>query len=141
MARKIHVFDATLQKDLLSEFKRNSRIKSQQFSKFLANKTALITIIFGQYNKATKTKIEPLFLPFDKPNLCNDCIFMDQKYTDQLYYINQVDLNTNLFDNLILKKVVVRPTKKTRSVGPHKLKSKTTKKKEITPQKQRNSGV
>ena len=37
--------------------KRNSKNKSLEYSKFVANKKASITIIFGQCNKATKTKI------------------------------------------------------------------------------------
>ena len=57
MAQQTHVFDANLQKELLSEFERNSKIKSQEFSKFVANKKALITIIYGQCDKATKTEI------------------------------------------------------------------------------------
>ena len=28
------------------------------------------------------TRIEPPFLPFDEPNSCNDCVFIDQKYND-----------------------------------------------------------
>ena len=72
------------------------------------------------------TRIEPPFLPFDKPNSYNDCVFIDQKYNGQLSFINQVDLNTDMFDAVLLKKVVVQSTKKTRNVGPHKLKSKTT---------------
>ena len=52
-----HVFDANLQKELLSECKQNSKNKSQEYTKFLANKKALITIIFGKFDEATKTKI------------------------------------------------------------------------------------
>mmetsp|Transcript_50842 Transcript_50842/g.56774 ORF Transcript_50842/g.56774 Transcript_50842/m.56774 type:complete len:146 (+) Transcript_50842:133-570(+) len=44
-------------KELLSEFERNLNINSQEYSKFLANKKALITIIFGQCDEAMKTKI------------------------------------------------------------------------------------
>ena len=33
---------------------------------------------------------------------------------------NQVDSTTNLFDKVVLTEVVLRPTKKPRSVGPHK---------------------
>ena len=55
--KKIHVFDANLQKRLLLQYKRNSKIKSEEFAKFVANKKALITIIFGQCDEATKTKI------------------------------------------------------------------------------------
>ena len=57
MARKTHIFNANLQKWLLSEFERNSEIKYPEYAKFLADKNALITIIFRQYNEATKTKI------------------------------------------------------------------------------------
>ena len=42
------------------------------------------------------------------------------------FFSNQVDSSTNLFNDVLLKRVFVRPTKKVRSVGPHKLKSKTT---------------
>ena len=35
-------------------------------------------------------------------------------------------MNTNLLDNVILKQVVIQPSKKPRSVGPHKLRSRTT---------------
>ena len=41
-----HVFDANLQKELLLEYKRDSKNKSQEYAKFLANKKALITIKF-----------------------------------------------------------------------------------------------
>ena len=34
--------------------------------------------------------------------------------------INQVSLNTDLLDEVILTKVILRPIKKPRSVGPHK---------------------
>ena len=43
---KTHVFDTNLQKELLLEYKRNSKIKSQEYSKFLVDKKTLITIIF-----------------------------------------------------------------------------------------------
>ena len=47
-------------------------------------------------------------------------------------FFNQVDLNTDLLDNALLKKVVVQPTENPRSVGPHKSKSeKTTNKKKL----------
>ena len=52
-----HVFDTNLQKELLSEYKQDSKIKSQEYCKFLADKKALITIIFGQCDKARKTKL------------------------------------------------------------------------------------
>ena len=72
------------------------------------------------------TRILPTFLPFDEPNICNDYIFMNSEYNDRLSFLNQVDLDTDLLDNVTLYQVVIQPTKKTRSIGPHKLKSKTT---------------
>ena len=50
---------------------------------------------------------------------------MDSEYNDK-YFLNQVDLNTNLLDNMVLQQVVMQPTRKPRSVGPHKSGSKTT---------------
>ena len=57
MMEQTHVFDANLQKELLLEYKRNSKNKSQEYAKFLTDKKALITTIFGQCDEATKTKI------------------------------------------------------------------------------------
>ena len=57
LEQQTNIFNANLQKQLLSEFDQKSKIKSQEFSKFVADKKALMTIIFGQYDKATKTKI------------------------------------------------------------------------------------
>ena len=51
---------------------------------------------------------------------------MDQKHNDQLYVLNQVDLNSNMFNDIFLKRVAVQPTENPRSVGPYKSKSKTT---------------
>ena len=45
--------DANLQKQLLFEYKRNSKNKSQQYNKFLADKESLIMILFGQCDEAT----------------------------------------------------------------------------------------
>ena len=39
------------------EYKQDSKNKSQEYIKSLATKKALITIIFGQWDEATKTKI------------------------------------------------------------------------------------
>ena len=46
-----HFLNANLLKQLLLEFYKKSKIKSQEFSKFTANKKALMTIMFGQYNE------------------------------------------------------------------------------------------
>ena len=57
MMEQTHVFDTNRQKELLLEYEGNSKNKSQEYAKFLANKKALITIIFGQCDEATKTEI------------------------------------------------------------------------------------
>ena len=49
------VTNANLQKQLLSEYERNSKNKSQEYNKFLADKKSLITILYGQCDKATQT--------------------------------------------------------------------------------------
>ena len=51
------VINANLQNQLLLEYKRNSRKKSQEYAKFLADKKSLITILFRQCDEATHTKI------------------------------------------------------------------------------------
>ena len=54
---KTIVTDANLQKQLLSECKRNSKLKSQEYSKFLQDIKSLITILYGQCDEATQTEI------------------------------------------------------------------------------------
>ena len=51
------VTDANLQKKLLTEYKRNSKNKFKEYTKFLADKKSLITILYGQYDETTQTKI------------------------------------------------------------------------------------
>ena len=57
LEKKTQVLDTNLQKQLLSDFEQRSKIKSQEYSKFITDKKALITIIYGHYNKAIQTKI------------------------------------------------------------------------------------
>ena len=57
MRQQTNVFDANPQKELLSEFEQDSKIKPQEYSKFLAGKKTLITIIFRQCNETTKNKL------------------------------------------------------------------------------------
>ena len=57
MIERTQVFDANLQKELLSEYERDSKNKSQEYAKFLADKKALITILSRQCDEATKTEI------------------------------------------------------------------------------------
>ena len=58
LLQQTHVFDTNFQKELLSEYKQNFKNKDQEYAKFLADKKALITIIFEQCDEATKTKID-----------------------------------------------------------------------------------
>ena len=57
VVQKTHVFDTNFQKRLLLYYKRSSKIKSEEYTRFVVDKKALITIIFGQCTEATKTKI------------------------------------------------------------------------------------
>ena len=57
LVEQTHVYDVNLQKQLLLEYKWYSKNKSVEYTKFLTEKKALITIIFGQCDEATKTKI------------------------------------------------------------------------------------
>ena len=49
--------DANIQKELLWEYKQNSKNKSQEYTKFLADKKSLIKTLFGQCDKSIQTKI------------------------------------------------------------------------------------
>ena len=51
------VTNASLQKQLLSEYEQNSKIKFQEYSKFLQDKKSLFTILCGQCDEATQTDI------------------------------------------------------------------------------------
>ena len=57
MVQQTIVTNNKLQKQLLSEYKRNSKNKSQEYSKFLQDKNSLITILFGHCDETTQTKI------------------------------------------------------------------------------------
>ena len=51
------VTNKNLQKQLLLEYKRNSKIKSQEYSKSLQDKKSLCTILYGQCDEATQPEI------------------------------------------------------------------------------------
>ena len=57
MVAKTNVFNANMQKRLLSEHNLKSKIKSQEWAKLNADKKALMTTICGQYDNATLTKL------------------------------------------------------------------------------------
>ena len=57
MQEKSHVFDPNLQKQFLSEYDMKYKLKLQEWSKLIADKQSLMTIICGQCNNATRTEI------------------------------------------------------------------------------------
>ena len=73
------------------------------------------------------TKLKLSLLIFEELNMGNDDLSMNSEYNNRSninfplhYALNQIYLNTDLVDEVILTKSVLRPTKKQRSVGPHK---------------------
>ena len=73
------------------------------------------------------TKLKLSLLPFEELNMDNDDLATNSEYDicsnndfSLHHALNQVDLTTNLVDKVILTKVVLRPTKKLRRLGPHK---------------------
>ena len=54
---KTVVTNANLQQQLLLDYERKSKLKSQEYSRFLWDKKSLTTIVFGQYDEATQTEI------------------------------------------------------------------------------------
>ena len=57
MAEKTHVFDANMQKWLLLQYNLDSKIESQEWTKHITNKKVVMTIICGQCNDITLTKL------------------------------------------------------------------------------------
>ena len=85
----------------------------------------------------------PTFLPFDEPNLFNDYIFMNPEYNDRLCFLDQVDSNTDVLDNMILQQVVMQPIKETKECRPTQIEIEDNKQhtKQNHVSKTRNSGV
>ena len=72
------------------------------------------------------TKLKSL-LRFDKLDIGNNHLLTDSGYDNNSYInlpfhrtLNQIYSSTNLLDDVILTEVIIRPTEKPRSVGPHK---------------------
>ena len=91
-------------------------------------------------------KISQHILPYDEPDLCNDYISKDLDYVDcfslnfpRHCVLGHVHSDSHLLDELGSWKEVVRPTKKPRSVGPHKSKPKKTTSNKKTHQKTKKS--
>ena len=84
--------------------------------------------------RSTRFKLSLLY--FNKLNIDNNHVSTNSDYDDYpginfpfQFVFNQVYSTTNLLDNVVLTEVVLQPTKKTRSVGPHRLISKKTRSK------------
>ena len=57
LQKRTNVFNPNLQKQLLSELDMKCKVKLQEWSKLIADKKSLMTIIYRQCNDATRTKI------------------------------------------------------------------------------------
>ena len=73
------------------------------------------------------TRFKPSLLHFNKFNMNNNHLSTNSTYNDHSvlnfplqFTPNQVDYTTNLLDEVVLIKVILRPTKKPRSVVPNK---------------------
>ena len=91
-------------------------------------------------------KMSQHIFPYDEPDLYNDYIIKELDYMDRFCInfprhcvLGHILLDSNLLNNLIPWKKVVQPTKKPRSVGPHKSKSKKTTSNKKTRQKSKKS--
>ena len=96
----------------------------------------MLFAIYCRKNCQDKNKIDQFILSYNEPDLCNDYISKEHGSNDR-FYINFLRhcalvhglLDINPLDDTKFWKGVVRPTKKSRSVGPHKLKPIQTRKK------------
>ena len=73
------------------------------------------------------TRFKPPLLHSNKFDMNYNHLSVDSTHTDHSilnfppqFTSNQVDSTTNLFDKVVLTEVVLQPTEKPRSVGPHK---------------------
>ena len=73
------------------------------------------------------TRFKPSRLHYNKFEMNNNHLLINSTHNDHsilnflLQFIpNQADYTKNLLDKVVLIEVVLRPTKKLRSVGPHK---------------------
>ena len=74
------------------------------------------------------TRFKLSLLHFNELDIDNNHVLTNSEYDDQSgfnfplqFALNQVDSTTNLLDDVVLTKVVLRPTEKPRSVGLHRL--------------------
>ena len=88
-------------------------------------------------------KMSQHVLPYNEPDLYNDYITKESDYMDRFCInfpchcvLGHVLLDSDSLNNLGPWKEVVQPTKKPRSVGPHKSKPKKTTSRKKTPEEQ-----
>ena len=125
--------------DLKVKGRRNGNTKTPSPQKWNQILCAINLCQDNTLRGSTKTK--PPFLPYDEPNLCNDYLLRDSEYIDcscinfSCYgVLNQVDSNMDLLNNVILTKVALQSTTKTKECRPTQIKIKeNNKQKEITP--------
>ena len=73
------------------------------------------------------TRFKLSLLHFNKFDINTNYLLTNSEYDDHSgfniplqFALNQVDSTTDLLDDVVLTEVVLQPTKKPRSVGPHK---------------------
>ena len=69
LTKKTIITNSNLQKQLLSKYNQEFKLKSQEWAKLKADKMAVITIVYGQCNDASQTKIA---LDSDYKTNCKD---------------------------------------------------------------------
>ena len=84
--------------------------------------------------------MKPHIHPFDEPDLCNNFIWKNPEYIDYFCInftchcvLNQVDLDTDLLDNVLLTKDILQPTKNKECRPTHIKIKENNKQKEIMP--------
>ena len=98
------------------------------------------------HRRQVAERLKSPIIEYDEPDLCNDYISKDLDYVDRFNLnfprhcvLGHVHSDSDPLDDLGSWKEVVRPTKKPRSVGPHKSKPKKTTSKKKTNQKNKKS--
>ena len=131
---------------MLADMDLKVKIRNNEETKFPPSRRLDRIICAIHCRQVTKhlesIKISQHILPYDEPDLYNDYITEEPDYID-CFCINfprhcvlgHVLFDSNPLDNLGPWKEVVQPTKKPRSVGPHKSKPKKTTSKKKTRQK------
>ena len=135
------------------ELKINSRKKGVTRSPPPQRLNRMLCAIHRNKNCQDKNKIDQSIFSYDEPNLCNDYISKEHGSNNrfgvnfhQHCVLGHVLLDIDPLDDVDSWKEVVLPTKKTRNLGPHKLKpikttKKTTNNKKIRQKNRKSRGV